>query len=471
MTSGFLLLAAETAHSGDVQDVPSWVTFLFATLLFLMIAALAFEEKLHAKKSIIVGAFAGVCLVVATLLNLLNFDEVRLPTGHDVDLPIYIPAIDWGVISIILGASLFVEVTSRSGVFTWMAIILTKKSGGDPWKLLLAYGILTVLFSAVLNNVTAMIIVGSLTTVSLTKLNRTDLLLGFLMIECLLTNVGGLLTLISSVPNIIVGKTAGITFVDFFLVASPYVVVATAATLFMGKWKFKIHSLKTDEEKQTARQLVAGFDENEGIPSARFFWFSVAALGLFIGFLSGQSFLPLGLDNLGMGFIALLFAGAVLLAYKHEVDKFYSAVDWDLLAFFAALFVVINVMEHAGVLKLIGGGIAAMLDLPEGVDSGVLLAVSAIASSVTDNIPLAAMLAKILADLGTSPDSPYWWCVIFGANLGGNITPIGSASTVVAMTIIHRRKLPLSFMGFVVLAVPFAAVQIVLAIVYVLIVL
>ena len=76
------------------------------------------------------------------------------------------------------------------------------------------------------------------------------------MIECLLTNVGGLLTLISSVPNIIVGKTAGITFGKFFLVASPYVVVATAATLFMGKWKFKIHSLKTDEEKQAAAALL-----------------------------------------------------------------------------------------------------------------------------------------------------------------------------------------------------------------------
>jgi Na+/H+ antiporter NhaD/arsenite permease-like protein len=477
MTSGFFLLAAETAHSGDVQDLPGWVTFLFATLLFLMIAALAFEEKLHAKKSIIVGGFAGVCLIVETIIGwalgqrIVPFGKITLPAPnlHEIDIPVYIPAIDWGVISIILGASLFVEVTSRSGVFTWMAIKLTKKSGGDPWKLLLAYGILTVLFSAVLNNVTAMIIVGSLTTVSLTKLKRTDYLLGFLMIEGLLTNVGGLLTLISSVPNIIVGKTAGISFVTFFLVASPYVVIATAATLFMGKWKFKIHSLKTDEEKQAARQLVAGFDENEGIPSARFFWFSVAALGLFIVFLSGQSALPWDLDKLGMGFIALLFAGAVLLAYKHEVDKFYSAVDWDLLAFFAALFVVINVMEHALVLDLIGRGIAAMLKLPDGVNSSVLLAGSAVASSVTDNIPLAAMLAKILAEMNTTPDSPFWWCVIFGANLGGNITPIGSASTVVAMTIIHRRKLPLSFMGFVVMAVPFAAMQIVLAIMYVLI--
>ena len=92
-------------------------------------------------------------------------------------------------------------------------------------------------------------------------------------------------------------------------------------------------------------------------------------------------------------------------------------------------------------------------------------------SSVTDNIPLAAMLAKILTNLGTESTSPLWWSVVFGANLGGNITPIGSASTLVAVTIIHKHGLPLSFAGFVKVAVPFALMQIALATVYVLLVL
>ena len=477
--------------AAEAHDVPAWITYLFAAILAAMIAALALEEKIHARKSIIVGTFAGLCLILATVLDLVPFDDgqgkegysetVRLLEQHDFELgaelvkvasklPVYIPAIDWGVITIILGASLFVEVTSRSGVFTWMAIKLTKKSGGDPWRLLLAYGTLTVIFSAVLNNVTAMIIIGSLTSVSLKKLNRTDLLLGFLLIEGLLTNVGGLLTLISSVPNIIVGNTAKISFGTFFLIAAPYVVIATVVTLFLGKWKFGISALKTDEEKQAARELVSTFDETEGVPSHRFFWFAVAVLVAFILSLAGQQQLPGGLNQLGMGFIALFFAGVMLLAYKHEVDKFYSAVDWDLLSFFAGLFVVIHMMEHAQVLGLIGQGISAMLELPAAAASSLLLVSSAVASSVTDNIPLAAMLAKILAAGETPGESPYWWCVIFGANLGGNITPIGSASTVVAMTLIHRQKLEMSFVGFVKLAALFAAVQIVLAVVYVLVV-
>lgn len=456
-------------EEGVGHDVPGWITALFTVLLAGMILCLALEEKLHAKKSIIVGFFAGLCLILATVLKLLHFGPVELPDHHLVPLPVYIPSIDWGVITIILGASLFVEVTSRSGVFTWMAIMLTRKSGGDPWRLLIFYGLLTVLFSAVLNNVTAMIIIGSLTSVSLKKLNRTELMLGFLVTEGLLTNVGGLLTLISSVPNIIVGKTAGISFGKFFVVAAPYVLVATIVTLLMARRKFRIHGLSTDEEKAEARRMVDSFDPNEGIPSTRFFWFSVVSLVLFIGGLAGQSALPFGLDQLEMGFVALFFAGVVLLAYRSEVDKFYSAVDWDLLAFFASLFVVIHVMEDAQVLALIGKGIAALLSLPSPGDSIVLLSSSAAASSVTDNIPLAAMLAQILGTMGTSPDSQYWWCVIFGANLGGNITPIGSASTVVAMTIIHRQDLKLTFGGFVKTALPFAIVQIILATVYVLV--
>ncbi len=468
-STAFINSLLSLAQADAEHAVSGWVTGLFAVLLVAMIAALALEEKIHAKKSIIVGTFAGICLILATILKLLHFGMVELPDHHLVSLPVYIPSIDWGVITIILGASLFVEVTSRSGVFTWMAISLTRRSGGDPWRLLIFYGLLTVLFSAVLNNVTAMIIIGSLTTVSLKKLHRTELMLGFLITEGLLTNVGGLLTLISSVPNIIVGKTAGISFAGFFFMALPYVVIATGVTLFMARWKFGIFGLKTEQEKAEAQRMVDSFDPNESISSPRFFWFSVVSLVLFIGGLAGQSALPLGLDKLEMGFVALFFAGVVLLAYRSEVDKFYSAVDWDLLAFFASLFVVIHVMEHAQVLALIGKGIAGLLAMPAPVDSVILLSSSALASSVTDNIPLAAMLAQILDNMGTAPDSPYWWCVIFGANLGGNITPIGSASTVVAMTIIQRQKLSLTFGGFVKQAAPFAVVQIVLATIYVLI--
>ena len=466
-------LALQDAAQAPAPEVSLAVTFLFAAFLVGMILCLAFEEKLHAKKSLIVGLFAVATLLAGAVLLPLPYGPYLIGE-HEVALPVYIPAIDWGVITLILGASLFVDVTSRSGLFTWIAIRLTKASRGDPRKLLWYYGLMTVAFSAVLNNVTAMIIVGSLSAVSLGKLERSDKLLGFLLIEGLLTNVGGLLTLISSVPNIIVGTAAGISFVAFFIKAAPFVLVTTIATLLLGARIFEIRGLATPEEIEEAARLVEGFDERDGIESRAFFWFSAVMLVLFIVAIATASVTPYVRD-LGMGFIALAFAAVMLIRYKNEVDEFYRMLDWDLLAFFAALFVVISVMEHAQVLALIGRGVEGLIALgPRAGTSAVLLS-SAAFSSVTDNIPLAAMLAKIVADIPLAgggirpPGDPLWWAVIFGANLGGNLTPIGSASTLVAVTIMHKHKVPLSFAAFVRKAFPFAAMHLALAVGYLLI--
>lgn len=461
--------AAVSPAIAVAHEVPLSVTLVFAGLLVCMVLCLALEEKLHAKKSVIVGVFAVISLLLAAFLELLPFGGVTLPNGHHINLPVFIPAIDWGVITIIVGSSIFVDVTSKSGLFTWIAIKLTKTSRGDPLVLLIYYGILTVVFSAVLNNVTAMIIIGSLSAVSLDKLERRHQLLGFLLIEGLLTNVGGLLTLISSVPNIIVGTTAGIGFMTFFLKAAPYVLMTTAITLWMGAKLFKIQRLAADE-REAAMAQVAVFDENDGIESDGFFRFAAIMLILFILFIAGASFDGWAVGQLGMGFVAMSFGVLMLIRYKSDADTFYSSIDWDLILFFCFLFVTIHAMEEAQVLALIGKGFAPIIEMGEYLGGGTLLIVAAIASSVTDNIPLAAMLAKILSspEFATAADSPLWWSVIFGANLGGNLTPIGSASTLVAVTIMHRQKLDMSFARFVKVALPYALVQLTLATAYVL---
>ena len=126
-------------------------------------------------------------------------------------------------------------------------------------------------------------------------------------------------------------------------------------------------------------------------------------------------------------------------------------------------------MEHAGVLELIGDGLKVIIGDGERVGQGSLLVSAAAFSSVTDNIPLAAMLAKILGSMPAGEVSPgLWWAVIFGANLGGNLTPIGSASTLVAVTIMHKHELTMTFGRFVKMAIPFALMHIALALVYVL---
>ena len=480
------------------KSVPPGITAMFAAILVALILCLALEEKLHAKKSVIVGLFVVVTLFLGAVCGILPFEKVvvgshRMPSssaaatdepvdedhtlhegGHEIEMPVYIPAVDWGVIVIILGSSLFVDVVSRTGLFTWVAIKVTKASRGDPFWLLICYGCMTVIFSAVLNNVTAMVIVGSLTVVSLEKLGQRDKLLGFLLTEGLLTNIGGLLTLISSVPNIIVGRAANISFMSFFFQCAPYVALTTAVTLWLAMRTFQIRRLTSAAEREDAAKLVATFDENDGVESLFFFWFGAIMTVLFIITIATTSVLP-WVSDLGMGFVAMSFAAVMMIRYKNDADKLYQVIDWDLIGFFAGLFIVINVMEHALVLDWIGAGLARLVDLGPRWGAATLLAAAAVSSSVTDDIPLAAMLAKILTSLqvpitsDAGPASPLWWSVIFGANLGGNITPIGSASTLVSVTIMHRHGLPLSFFRFVRVALPFAIVQIVLAVIYVLV--
>ena len=161
---------------------------------------------------------------------------------------------------------------------------------------------------------------------------------------------------------------------------------------------------------------MAAFDENDGIESKAFFWFGSIMLLLFIIVIATASVLP-WIKDLGMGYVALGFGSIMLIKFKATADKFYQVLDLDLLSFFAALFVVINVMEHAMVLETIGHGLAAIISLGNVLGTGSILVSAALASSVTDNIPLAAMLAKILAGLGTEWSSPLWSSVIFGANL------------------------------------------------------
>ena len=66
-------------HAGDVS---LGVTLFFAAILLAMIASLALEEKLHAKKSVIVGLFAVLCLILGAFMGLLPFGEVTLPNGQ-----------------------------------------------------------------------------------------------------------------------------------------------------------------------------------------------------------------------------------------------------------------------------------------------------------------------------------------------------------------------------------------------------
>ncbi len=451
------LLAFADAHAVEAA-VPGYQTALFAALLLITLGLLA-TEKVH--KTILVLLSAGVCLFLADALG-------YFPHGGGHDLPVYIEMIEWEVIGIVIGATVFVEIAARSGVFTWISIKVLKASGGDPFRLLILFSILTAVFSAFLDNITAMIIIGSLTVVSCRKLELDPK--PFLITEGIMTNVGGLLTLISSIPNIIIGKTAGISYLSFLIVSVPYTIVAIAASMFVAKLVFgkAVSPLRDPAAKAHNRELVLAFDEWETVQDRRFFHTSSVAVVVVILLFALHSQIPI-LKDFGIEIVALGAAVIMMLLHAKDVERDLSNVEWSLVFFFVGLFTIIGVMEKALVLLKIGELLETVTSYAGSVG---LMWLTAIFSSVTDNIPLAAMLAKIF---GPTPEAVaavpriQWWAVVFGANLGGNITPIGSASTVVAITIMKKHGLKITFLEFVKIGAVFALVQLVLASGYLLI--
>jgi Na+/H+ antiporter NhaD/arsenite permease-like protein len=437
--------------------------YVFGLLLAITLGMLALEKI---NKAILVLVGSGVALLLAISQGLLN-QESHGDSAHA--LPVYIEMIDWGTIGIIIGSTIFVELISRSGLFAWISVKILKISGGDPFKLLICFSGLTVVFSAFLNNVTAMIIVGSLTIVACKKLKLSAM--PFLLAEGIYTNIGGLLTLISSIPNIIVGTAAGIEYTDFLVVAGPYCLIAFVATLYLVRFLFKIKPLRNEVEKAKAKEMVDAFDEWETVKDRTFFYLSALVLcAIILGFALHSS-IPV-LNQMGLEVIAIIGATVMLVIYPTDVEGVLNEVEWTLVLFFLGLFTLLGVMEHAGVLTMIGEWLKAPLSSGETTGPIAMMWSSAFFSGLTDNIPLAAVLAKVLggfqsniAELDWFADYGHmlWWSLIFGAGLGGNFTPIGSASTVVAIGILKKEGHNVTFMQYVKIGAIVVLVQLTLA--------
>jgi len=453
MTNGFAKILA-SGHVGH-PIVPDYQTWVFTVILVLTLIGLA-VEKIH--KTVLVLLVALACLLLGDSWHL--FHQPEAP-----HLPVYIQMIEWEVIGIVIGATVFVEIAARSGLFTFISVKILKASRGDPFRLLIFLSILTAVFSAFLDNITAMIITGSLTIVACDKLSLDAK--PFLITEGLMTNVGGLLTLISSIPNIIIGKAADISYLKFVMVAGPYTIVAIALSLWIAQLLFgeTVAPLTDRVTRERNLALVSAFDEWETVKDRRFFYNSIVGVVLVILGFALKSHIPI-LKDFGVEIVAMLAATLMMLLHAKDIEHDLDHVEWSLVFFFVGLFTIIGVMERAGVLTMIG-------DLLHGLTAKTgsigLMWMTALFSSVTDNIPLAAMLGKIFGptpEVAATVAREQWWAVVFGANLGGNITPIGSASTVVACTIMKKHDIKITFMGFVKIGAVFAVAQLILASVY-----
>lgn len=377
--------------------------------------------------------------------------------------------IDFNTLALLVGMMTIVAVSERSGMFQFVAVWGAKKVHANPRGLLVVLAVVTAVFSAFLDNVTTVLLIAPVTFQITRKLKINPY--PYLVLEIFASNLGGTATLIGDPPNILIGSSLDLSFMDFLVTLTPVVVVAMLILLLVFDFIWGRHLVTTAQSKN----LVMKMNEFDCITDRLLLFKSLGVLFLVIAcFILAH---PLGLDN---GTIALSGAALLLLLYssrfkgserEDKVQEIFNSVDWTTIFFFIGLFVMVYGLEVTGVLEILG---QYFLELTDGSLEKMMFLIlwsSAIFSSVIDNIPFVATMIPMLKSIeesmgGREAMMPVWWALSLGACFGGNGTLIGASANVVVAGMAMREGHPIGFLKFLLWSVPVMLMSVIVATVF-----
>ena len=365
--------------------------------------------------------------------------------------------VDWNVIFLLLGMMVIVGVLRRTGVFEWAAIWSAKKAGGRPFLILVALVVLTAVASALLDNVTTVLLVAPVTLLVCEQIDAPPV--PFLIAEVMASNIGGTATLIGDPPNIIIASRSGLGFNDFVLNLAP--IAAVLVVVLVGLCWVLFRSALTFRPERV-RELMA-LDEREAITDVPLLVRSgVVLAAVLAGFVLHQ-FL-----NIEPSVVALLGAGLLVAISDLEPDDYLADVEWSTLVFFMGLFVMVGALVEVGAIADLAQWATSAIGDHYLLGSTALLFASGVFSGVIDNIPYVATMTPLVRDVvsdgqGAQGAQALWWALALGADLGGNATAVGASANVVVLGIAARNGHPISFWHFTKYGVVVAGVTVVLA--------
>ncbi|MFH0703101.1 MAG: ArsB/NhaD family transporter [bacterium] len=344
--------------------------------------------------------------------------------------------VDFGVIVLLVSMMMIVHISSRSGMFNWIAIEILRLTKGNPKFVLIALSIFTAVFSAFLDNVTTVVLVIPVTFVIARELKIDPV--PFLIAEILASNIGGTATLIGDPPNIIIGSAAGFSFMDFVKELTPIIsiifIVCTALIVYMFR--------KELVSKPELMNHIANLDNSTSIKDKVLMIRSIIVL-----FIVVSGFLLHDMIHIQAYVIALLGA-SILLLFENPKNVVHD-VEWMTIFFFIGLFIIIGGLVETGGIKFLADKLLAITNGNLNVTTMLILWASGIFSAIIDNIPYTVTMTPLIKELqGTMNVHPLWWSLSLGACLGGNATIIGAAANVIVSESANAAGHPISFMKF-----------------------
>jgi Na+/H+ antiporter NhaD/arsenite permease-like protein len=396
------------------------LTGIIAFIIFAGTLYLVFSEKLNRTIASVAGAVAMVA--VGMILGFYTEEQA-------------VAAVDVETIGLLMGMMVLVALLEPTGFFQYLAVQAARFSKGKPLRLLILLGSVTTILSMFLDNVTTVILIAPVTILicEILGINPGP----FLISEALLSNTGGIATLIGDPPNVLIASASGLVFNDFLTHSLPVVLVVWFAALFLLRYLFR-HELAETPSDPDAIQSLNPAEALEDWKTARKI---LMVLGATILLFFWEK--PLGISP---AFIALSAATVTLVWIRPDIRKTLERIEWSVLVFFTALFVMVGGLEAAGVLHAITSSILSISDInPLGLAVGLLWLVAAL-SAVVDNVPITIAFIPIIQGLGTSGMNiaPLWWALAFGAGLGGNGTIIGSTANIVIASLSERTRSPIT---------------------------
>ncbi len=394
---------------------------IVAATIAVVTIGIIFSDRLH---RLIAGAAGAALMVVSG--HFLGFYE-------ESDA---IASIDHETLGLLLGMMVIVQLLGQTGFFDAVAIWVARRAGRSSWRLLLLLGVVTSLLSTVLDNVTTVVLMAPMTLriAELRGINPVPLLIG----EAILSNIGGAATLVGDPPNVIIGSRAGLSFNAFLVNMAPIVLVVWLTSLLVLRWRFR-RFLALPPGSMAA---LADLDPREAIRDARGMRRVLAVLIVVVLLFFAESQL-----HLSPAAAALAGGAAALIWMRPKVEETLREVEWSVLLFFVALFVLIGGLEASGVMELLADGLLSL-----GTDSTLVLGLIvlwgvALLSAVVDNIPITIAIIPIIQELeqtGLPGANALWWALALGAGLGGNGTIIGATANIVVVAVSERTREPIT---------------------------
>lgn len=402
------------------------MTVFLACAIFLVTYVLIATERIH-RVTAAIGGVAVMALVGVT-------DTATM--FHDVG-----SGIDWNVIFLLFAMMLIVGILEMTGLFEFLAIWTAQCSGGRPYRLMVLLCVVTACASALLDNVTTVLLMAPVTLTVCRQLGLPPV--PYLLALAFSSNIGGTATLIGDPPNIIIASRAGLSFNDFLVHLAPLVVVLMAVFLVLCRILFR-GQLRGDPDKAAA---VMELRPREAVTDPVLLRRSLVVLALVMVGFGLHSVL-----HVQPAQVALLGAWVLVLVSRATPGQFLAAVEWQTLVFFMALFILVGGLVEVGAISWLGQqAIAAAGDNWFGAATALLFG-SAVLGAFVDNIPYTAAMSPIVQDLVAS--APHqeggglWWAFALGADLGGNTTAVAAGANVVVIGIAASRGHPIGFWKF-----------------------